>query len=177
LAPLLGWVLAWGQGPTLALALDATAQGDLVVALGLRVLYRGSAIPVAWVILPANQPGAWMPAIVRLVRQLPPAVPASMTVLLLADRGLWSPQLGPQWRTVGWHPVVRLKNTTTLQPQGQGRQPALRLVPGPGWAWGGAGIAFKAGAKRQPGTLVVVWDAPPRRPGCSGPICPQPRSG
>jgi Transposase DDE domain len=158
-APLLGWVLAWWQGTPLALALDATARGEVVVALVISVLYRGSAIPVAWVILPANQPGAWRPAILRLVRQLQPAVPASMTVLLLADRGLWSPRLWHQLRAVGWHPVVRLQGTTTFQPQGQGRQPALRLVPGPGWAWVGAGIAFKAGATRQAGTLVVVWDA------------------
>ena len=158
-APLLGWVLAWWQGPALALALDATAHGDLVVALVISVLYRGNAIPVAWAILPANQPGAWMPAILRLVRQLQPAVPASMTVLLLADRGLGSPRLWQDFRSVGWHPVVRLKGTTTFQPRGQGRQPALRLVSGPGWAWVGEGIAFKAGAKRQAGTLVVVWDA------------------
>lgn len=158
-APLLGWVLAWWQGTTLALALDATAHGELVVALVISVMYRGSAIPVAWAILPANQPGAWMPAILTLVRQLQPALPASMTVLLLADRGLWSPRLWHELRRVGWHPLVRLKGTTTFQPQGQGRQPARRLIPGPGWAWVGAGIAFTAGAKRQPGTLVVVWDA------------------
>jgi hypothetical protein len=31
------------------------------------------------------------------------------------------------------------------------------LVPGPGDAWVGSGVAFKDRLKRQPGTLVVVW--------------------
>jgi Transposase DDE domain len=158
-APLLSWVLTWWQGETLALALDATAHGDLVVALVLSVLYRSNAIPVAWEILPANQPGAWMPAIQALVQRLQPAVPPQMTVLLLADRGLWSPRLWRQLHQVGWHPVVRLQNTTSLQPQGQGRRPARTLVTGPGQAWVGRGIAFKTGAKRQAGTGLVVWDA------------------
>jgi len=158
-APLLGWVLAWWQGDTVALALDATAHGDLVVALVISVLYRGNAIPVAWAILPANQPGAWMPVILTLVQRLQPTVPAAMTVLLLADRGLWSPRLWHALGQVGWHPVVRVQNTTSFQPHGHGRCPARTLVPGPGGAWVGRGIAFKTGAKRQVGTLVVVWDA------------------
>jgi hypothetical protein len=147
-APLLRWVLAWWQGDSLALALDATAHGEVVVALVISVLDRGNAIPIACEILPANQPGAWMPAIVALVQRLQPAVPPSLTVVLLADRGVWSPRLGHHLRSVGWHPVVRLQGTTTFQPQGQGRQPALRRVPGPGWAWGGVSLAAAlAGAR------------------------------
>src|SRR4051794_20913320 len=46
-APLLRWVLAWWQGRELALAVDATAHREDVVALVVSVLYRGSAIPVA----------------------------------------------------------------------------------------------------------------------------------
>jgi hypothetical protein len=69
-APLVRWVLAWWQGDSLALALDATAHGALVVALVISVLYRGNAIPIAWEILPANSPGAWMPAILALVQVL-----------------------------------------------------------------------------------------------------------
>src|SRR5262249_16713589 len=38
------WVLAWGQGETLALAVAATAHGELVVALVSSVLYRSHAI-------------------------------------------------------------------------------------------------------------------------------------
>src|SRR3954467_11755949 len=84
-APLLRWVLGWWQGRELALAVDATAHREDVVALVVSVLYRGSAIPVAWAVLPGNVPGPWLGPILRLLRRLRPAVPAGWTVLVLAD--------------------------------------------------------------------------------------------
>jgi hypothetical protein len=60
---LLSWLLTGWQGRELALALEATWHGDRLVALGVSVLYRGCALPVAWPMLPANQKGAWLPAI------------------------------------------------------------------------------------------------------------------
>src|ERR1700736_5322523 len=53
-APLLHWILSWWHGSTLAFALDATSHGERVVVLAISVLYRGTAIPVAWHVLPAN---------------------------------------------------------------------------------------------------------------------------
>jgi hypothetical protein len=53
-APLLGWVVSWWQGRQLALAIDATTLGQRFVVLAVSVVYRGCAIPVAWVILPAG---------------------------------------------------------------------------------------------------------------------------
>lgn len=157
-APLLRWLLAWWQGHELALALDATYHGEQVVALVVSVLYRGTALPVAWQIVPANQAGAWLPHLLRLLRQLRPAVPSSLPVLVLADRGLWSPRLWKGLRGLGWHPVLRLRADATFAPFGQRRRPAKTLVPGPGHAWVGAGMAFKHARVRRPGTLLVVWE-------------------
>jgi DDE family transposase len=158
-APLLGWVLAWWQGDSLALAVDATQQGDRVVVLAVSVLYRGGAIPVAWHVLPANRPGAWLPPILRLLRRRRPAVPPTMAVLVLADRGLWSPRRWKRIRDLGWHPARRVQPTVRFQPAGQRARVAARaLVPGPGHAWAGAGVAFKERPLRRAGTLVVVWD-------------------
>jgi len=157
-APLLRWLLSWWQSDELALAVDATAHGDEVVALVVSVLYRGSAIPVAWHIRPANQDGAWMSPLLRLLRLLHPAVPPTMTVLVLADRGLWSPRLWKRIRDLNWHPLLRVKCNTTFQPDGQGRRRADRLVPGPGHAWVGRGIAFSAKKAQRRSTLAVVWE-------------------
>jgi hypothetical protein len=107
-APLRQWVLAWWQGPDLALAIDVTAHGERVVVLVISVLYRGSAIPVAWHVLPANQPGAWMPHILCLQRRLRPTVPSTLRVVVLADQGLWSPRLWKRVQDLHWHPVVRV---------------------------------------------------------------------
>ena len=164
-APLLGWVLAWWRGDSLALAIDATQQGERVTALVVSVLYRGTALPVAWHLLPANQPGAWMPHLLRLLRWLRPAVPPGMTVLVLADRGLWSPRLWKRIRQLGWHPVLRVRDAIRFQPAGQRRRVAARdLVPGPGHAWVGAGVAFKDRPARRAGTLVVMWGDGQRDP-------------
>ena len=58
-APLLRWVVSWWQGTQLALALDATTLGLRFVVLAISVVYRGCAIPVAWVVLPAGTKHAW----------------------------------------------------------------------------------------------------------------------
>jgi hypothetical protein len=156
---LLRWVLRWWQGTDLPLAVDATQVRDRIVVLSVSVLYRGTAIPVAWHVLPVGQPGAWMPAILDLLARLQPAVPADWTVLVLADRGLWSPRLWDACCQQHWHPLLRLQGHCTFRPRGQRRrQRASRLVPGPGHAWVGAGTAFKECEARREGTLVVVWD-------------------
>ncbi len=156
-APLLRWLLSWWQGNHLALAIDATLHRDQVCALVISVLYRGNAIPVAWHILPANKKGPWILPIVDLLQLLGPTVPQTMTVLVLTDRGLWSPRLWREITALGWHPLMRVKGNTTFQPLGGRRQPASRLIPGPGYAWVGRGTAFRQPKVRRCGTLLVVW--------------------
>lgn len=154
--PLLRWLLSLWEGRDVALAVDVTAHGPEVTAIVLSVLYRGTAIPVAWAILRGNTTGAWMPVILRLLRQSKPAIPAEFRVLVLADRGLWSPRLWKRITDLGWHPLLRLTGSITFAPQGQPRQRARTLVPGPGHAWVGRGVAFKD-ARRRTGTMIVVW--------------------
>src|SRR4051794_33354901 len=175
-APLLRWAPDWWRGRELALAVDATAHREDVVALVVSVLYRGSAIPVAWAILPGNAPGAWLGPILRLLRPLRPAVPPGWTVLVLADRGLWSPRLWRRIRRLGWHPLLRIQRRTTITPDGGERRPAGTLVR-PGEAWVGRGGLGWRERRRLTVTLVAVWtteqeepwvvvtDLPPRRVG------------
>ena len=74
---LLGWVVCWWQGTQLALAIDATTLGQRFVVLAVSVVYRGCAIPVAWVVLPANTKHAWRREWLRLLRLLRPAIPTT----------------------------------------------------------------------------------------------------
>ncbi len=158
-APLLRWVLAWWHGTEVALALDATYLSDRLVVLSVSLLYRGTAIPVAWHVTAANRPGGWRDPALALLDWLAPAVPSDMTVLVMADRGLWSPHVWTRIRRHGWHPLLRIRPDATFRPTGGTRVPARTLVPGPGHAWVGRGIAFKHAAKRLKATLVVVWEA------------------
>jgi hypothetical protein len=143
--------LSLWQRSELALAIDATAHGEKTVALVISVLYRGSALPLAWQILPANRPGPWMPHILGLVQTLAPEIPHSRQVLVLTDRGLWSPRLWQQLQALGLHPLMRVKNNTSFHPDGGGRLPVGHLVPGPGYAWIGKGTAFRAKRLRPAG--------------------------
>ena len=163
-SPLLRWLLSLWQGKQLALAIDATAHGDQVAALVVSVLYRGSAIPVAWAMLPANRRGHWIPHIVRLLKLMGPSVPKEMQVVMMTDRGLWSPRLWNQIRALGWHPLMRVKNDTVFQPLNGCRQPARQLVPGKGYAWIGRGTAFRNPRIHRFTTLAMVWDEDQKAP-------------
>lgn len=157
-APLLGWVLSQWQGTQLALALDATSLGERFVVLCIRVLYRGCALPVAWSVLPANQPGAWRGHWLRLLRRLRPAVPASWCVLVLADRGLYAGRLFRRIVRLGWHPCLRINGGGTFRAQGHSRYQPLNVwvthLQGCGSV---RGVAFQ-GPRRLECTLGVYWD-------------------
>jgi hypothetical protein len=162
---LLRWIAHWWRGTELALAIDATHLSDRVVLLTISVLYRGCALPVAWRVVPAGKPGGWIPPILELLDRLQPAVPEDWTVLVLSDRGLWSPRLWDRIRAMHWHPLLRLQRWVTFRPVGQRhRQVADTFVSGPGHAWVGAGTAFKERESRRKGTLVVVWDVDQAEP-------------
>ena len=49
-ASLVAWVLSWGEGNQLALAVAATTLGQRFVGLVISVLSRGCALPVAWTV-------------------------------------------------------------------------------------------------------------------------------
>ncbi|MCA1598303.1 MAG: hypothetical protein LC769_04675 [Chloroflexi bacterium] len=156
--PLLAWALSGYQGQQLALALDATSLGDRFVVLVISVVYRGCAIPVAWHILAANQREAWRPHWLRLLRLLRPAIPPTMTVLVLADRGLYARWLYSRIRRLGWHPFLRVNAQGTFRPAAAHASRRLStFVPRPGTSWSGTGIAFGDPQRRLSCTLLAYW--------------------
>jgi hypothetical protein len=158
--PLLRWVLGHWQGTQLALALDATTLGRRFTVLAVSVVYRGCAIPVAWTILPANQPAAWRGHWLRLLRLLRPAMPKGHTVIVLADRGLYAPWLFRRIVRLGWHPFLRINRGGTFRPDPQATyRPLSGFVPAPGTRWRGTGTAFKSPQRRLRCTLLACWEA------------------
>ena len=89
-APLLAWILADWPCPRLAVALDATSLFDCLTILSLSVVYRGTAIPVAWKIFRANVPHPWEPEWKALLQWFQGQVDPSWTVVVLTDRGLYA---------------------------------------------------------------------------------------
>ena len=156
-APLLRWVLALWHSERLALAIDPTLKGDQTTAIVISVVYRSCAIPVAWRIRRATQPGSWMDLTVELLRELAPAVPRDMTVIVLCDRGISSPKLWRQIRAQGWHPYMRYRKNITFCADGGKRLPAQAFVPSPDTAWVGRGTAFGPPTAQRRCTLLAVW--------------------
>ena len=112
---------------------------------------------MAWHILKANQKGSWSDPIVELLKQLAPAVPPEMTVIVLCDRGIASPKLWNQIREQGWHPGMRYRKNITFCADGGKRLPALHFVSRPDTAWIGQGTAFSTAKAKRQCTLLVVW--------------------
>src|SRR6266700_887872 len=108
-APLLRWIVTWwAQGEhRLALALDASTLSDRFTVLCISVVYRGCALPMAWCIVPAGEPGAWKPDWIALLNGLDGVIPAEWTVIVLADRGLYARWLYREIQALQWHPFLR----------------------------------------------------------------------
>jgi len=159
-ASLLRWILRWWdwKEQRLALALDATTLGQRFTVLVISVLYRSCAIPVAWVVVPATTPGKWKPHWLKLLALFKTSVPATWTVIVLADRGLYARWLYRQVQQVGWHPFFRINHGGKFRPCGHNSFQLLStLVPTVDTQWCGHGTCFKT----QPlaCTLLARWDA------------------
>jgi hypothetical protein len=157
-APLLGWMVSWWQGTHLALASDATTLGQRVVVLAVSVVYRGGAIPVAWVLLPAGAKRAWRREWLRLLRRLRPAIPPGWPVSVLADRGLYAPWRFRRITRLGWHPFWRVNLGGSCRPTGAPCwRPLASFASQPGTSWRGTGLAFTR--NQGPCTLLARWEA------------------
>ena len=156
-APVWGWVVRAWQGTQLALALEATTWGQRVVVLAISVVYRGWAMPVAWVILPAGATHAWRREWLRLVRRLRPAMPQGWTVIGLADRGLYAPWLFRRITRLGWQPFLRINTGGSFRPTGATCwRPLMPVVPRPGTTWRGTGLACTRNQVACP--LLARWE-------------------
>jgi hypothetical protein len=160
-APLLAWVLKEWNGSQLALALDATTLSTRFTVLCVSVLFRSTAIPVAWMILPAMAKGRWKPhwiSLLQSLRQNLDTVAPSRKVLVLADRGLYARWL---FRTVvkqGWHPMLRINSQNAdFQPEGGDYRPVASLLKETGDHYCAQGVMFRSPQARLTCTLTACW--------------------
>ncbi len=165
-APLLRWVLHWWS-PTerrLALAMDASTLGHRFTVLSISVLYRGCAIPVAWIVVAATGyplgAGAWKPHWIALFTQLHGSVPSDWMVIVLADRGLYARWLYRHIQSLGWHPFLRINQGGQYRPDGCARfRPLVQAVPTIGQAWSGRITCFATKERQLACTLLARWEA------------------
>lgn len=159
-APLLGWILSAWNSSQLALAIDATTLGSRFVVLAVSVVYRGCAIPVAWTILPTHASHPWRKEWLRMLRLIRAGIPKPMTVIVLADRGLYARWLFGRIVRLGWHPFLRINTGGKFRPAGTNKvfKPLSSFAPQVGSAWCGQGTAFTTRRRRLECTLLARWD-------------------
>lgn len=154
---LMRWVMDWWQGIQVAIAMDATALSLKFTVLSISVVYRGCAIPVAWTITKGNAKGGWNKHWFRMLQLISPSIPKHYTVIVLTDRGLYSPKLFRHICAIGWHPFMRINSPGTFRPAGERRfLPIQSFASQPGQCWRVTGIAFKS--SRIPATLLAYWE-------------------
>src|SRR5262245_29485937 len=113
-----------------SLAIDASSLGSLFVVLCISVVYRGTAVPVAWKVLPANTKGSWRPPWLGLLQTFHGHLGDDWRVVVLADRGLYAKRLFDGIRKLGWHPMLRINQGGKFRPEGWHRfVPLSSLTP------------------------------------------------
>lgn len=159
--PLLRWVQAlWhSEEGVMTLALDATTLRQVFTVLTVSVLVGGCALPVGWVILPATQPGQWRPHWERLLAQVAQGLSPTLTVWVMADRGLYARWLFQRIQANGWHPLLRVNAQGSCCERPTGRRWKLatlaQLCHHHLWR---AEVTCFQGKARLTCTLVAMWD-------------------
>lgn len=158
--PWLNWVLEEWVGTQLAVALDATTLGAQFVILTISVVYRGCAVPILWKILRAGVKHPWKPEWEGLLKALRGRLPATWTVIVLADRGLYAKWLFEAITQLGWHPMLRVNSNGTFRPEGWYHRRAFHaFVPAVGRRWASRGTAFSHPKTQVACTLLARWEA------------------
>ncbi len=153
------WVLSWWSGneKRLAIAMDASSLGERFVVLAISIVCRGCAIPVAWVVIKAAEPGKWQPHWERLFKQVEETIPSDWVVIVLADRGLYADWLFRLIVDMKWHPFLRINKGGTFCKAGSSQfLPLAILLPTTNCAWSGKGQCFKSNPLDC--TLLACWD-------------------
>lgn len=162
-AALLPGLLADLAGREVVLVFDPSPYRDRCTLLVLGLVRGRRALPVAWRVVPQQEP--WPAPLAAVLAELFAAVaaalPAGARVTLLADRGLVGPGLVDACRAAGWDVVLRLRAGAGEAGKARladGAERRLAELPtGPGQRWSGAAAVFKRAGWRA-GWVTVWWE-------------------
>ena len=160
--------LAFGRPEHLLLICDPSTQDDRVVMVTASVWYRGRALPLAWLVWPANQPlegdGFWE-RIEELLDIVATILPNGVPVTWLADRAFGTPAFTDLVTGRGWCYIVRAQGQTKCEDiKGICRQ-LSRLVHLRGKRAKLRGRVFKKRGWRD-ASVVVYWGRRHAKPLC-----------
>jgi len=125
---------------TLVLVMDGSVVGRGCVALMVHVVYKGRALPLAWLVRRGKKGHFPEDLHIALLQQVQPLLPSGAPVVLLGDGEFDGTTLQHTVQTYGWSYVVRTGSHITMR-------------------WDGEHFRCETvGACSKPGTLVALRD-------------------
>jgi hypothetical protein len=157
---ILRWILDGWPNKQLVLALDPTNFGDRFTVLNISVMYRSCAVPVSWTVVKGGEPGAWEPHWERMLADLANTVPKDWQVVILTDRGMYSPSLFRCIEGLHWHPFLRIRAQGQYRLKGSSKWLELKdLRPQSGESKAFEATVFKNEEGQLHCTLLASYDA------------------
>jgi hypothetical protein len=123
--------LAWvdWSGEAIELALDTTVLWAKYAVVRVAVVYRGRALPLAWVVVEQKSASVALRHYEAMLCEAACLLPANCSVTLLADRGFNDIDLLCLALELKWHFVIRLKGSLWVYRAGKRRCKVLQLLP------------------------------------------------
>ncbi len=159
LHPLARQRLLLGRPERLLLVIDPTSKSEEVLMLTVSVWYRGRALPLAWLVWPANHPlegERFWERVAWLLEQVSTLLPQYSQVIWLADRAFGTPQFIDLVTAHGWDYVVRVQGQTRCRDEVGVECTIRRLVQRRRQRRKLRGWAFKKRGWRK-AAVVVYW--------------------
>ncbi len=119
-------------GP-LALVIDGSTVGRGCLALVVSVVYRGRALPIAWLVVAQRKGHVDVGTHLALLAQVAALVPPATNVILLGDGEFDGPDLQAAVTQLGWHYVCRTAKNIQIQSAGEWLTLAEVYVPRGHW--------------------------------------------
>lgn len=114
------------------LALDSSLLWNRFVVVRIALIYRGRALPLAWLVLEQASASVSFENYAALLPEVMRLLPAGCHVILLADRGFTDTRLMQLILAQGWHFAIRLKTSLWVYRAGKPRRKVMTLLPGQG---------------------------------------------
>ena len=153
-------------GQTVRILIDESGHSNVVRILVAALWYRGRAVPLAWVLWPAQQPHdkAYWTDCDMVLAHVATILPAGLHVTIIGDRAFGCPAFTDLVTARGWDYLVRVQGQTRFRDD-DGEGEALRTVAStPGMYWCRRGQVFKKHGWRT-ASVVIYW-----RRACEGPL-------
>lgn len=122
-----------GEG-ALYIALDTTLLWNRFCWIRIALVYRGRALPLAWVVIRHQSTRVAFSVYEKVIRTAAEMIGPEREVVFLADRGFCDIALFRLLKELGWHWNIRIKNTFLVYKRGKGWRQVRQFTPAPGTA-------------------------------------------